>query len=136
MLRKSRITFVASLAAVVLGAAPALALSAEPESAAGEFAASLSDHPGETRAVDLRGEAATSSADRPTAPPSAAVDLRGEAARGPFAQPVVVEVGDPVSGGFDWTAAIIGLGAGLALAVLVGVGVTGGRRRHGGPTTA
>ena len=39
-----------------------------------------------------------------------------------------LEVTKPAGGGFDWTAAIIGMGAGLALAVLAGVGVAGGRR--------
>jgi hypothetical protein len=46
----------------------------------------------------------------------------------------VVEVTDPAGAGFDWTAAIIGMGAGLALAVLAGVGVAGGRRRHVRPS--
>ena len=36
---------------------------------------------------------------------------------------------NPDGGGFDWTAAIIGMAGGLALAVLAGVGVAGSRRR-------
>jgi len=64
-------------------------------------------------------------------------DQRSPDARDPLggqgvAQPVVVEVTDPDGGGFDWTAAIIGLAGGLALAVLAGVGVAGSRRH---PTT-
>ncbi len=84
---------------------------------------------------DLRGENAASHS--VTAP--ATGDLRGESAASqsvtgtgvgaPSAPPVVVEVTKPVSGGFDWTAAIIGMSAGLALAVLAGVGVAGGRHR-------
>lgn len=45
------------------------------------------------------------------------------------AQPVVVGVAHPDGGGFDWTAAIIGMAAGLALTVRAGVAVAGSRRR-------
>jgi len=62
-------------------------------------------------------------------------DFRTEAAVEPFAGPVVVEAGNPVSTGLDWTAVIIGLAGGLAIAVLAGVGVAGGRRRHAQPRT-
>ena len=48
---------------------------------------------------------------------------------------MVVEVGNPVSTGFDWTAAIIGLAGGLAITVLAGVGVAWLRRRHTQPHT-
>ncbi len=66
---------------------------------------------------DRRGESAASQS------------VTGTGVGAPSAPPVVVEVTKPVSGGFDWTAAIIGMSAGLALAVLAGVGVAGGRHR-------
>ena len=109
MLTKSRITLAAALATLALGASPALAVA--QTDARGEYAASLS----ETKpSADLR----TADAREP-------VGGGGQTA----AQPVVVEIDDGVSSGFDWTAAIIGMGAGLALAVLAVVGVAGGRRR-------
>ncbi len=110
MLSKSRITLAAALAAAALGLSPSLALATPADSMdrRGEHAAALSDSPG--------------------------VDLRTEAAVEPFAAPVVVEVEDPVSTGFDWVAAVIGLAGGVAIAVLAGVGVgVGRRRRHAQP---
>ena len=76
--------------------------------------------------ADARGEFAAS---EPKTTPALASDQRTPDAREPFVRPVVVEIGDPAPGGFDWPAAIIGLAGGLALAVLAGVGVAGARRR-------
>jgi hypothetical protein len=120
MLSKTRQTIAVALAAAILGVSPALAVSATGD-LRGENAASLS-----ATGHDLRGENAAGLSES-VAPP--ADDRRGPDAREPNAQPVVVEVTQPAGGGFDWTAAIIGMGAGLALAVLAGVGVAGGRRR-------
>ena len=69
---------------------------------------------------------------RPATPDGSGVDRRTPDAVEPFVRPVVVEVGDPVTPGFDWVAAIIGLAGGLGLAVLAGAAVSGGRRRHPG----
>jgi hypothetical protein len=107
MLAKSRLTLAVALAITALGGAPALAYT-----------------------TDARGEHAASLSDRPVGPESAQADQRSPDAAEPFVRPVVVEVDDPISAGFDWTAAIVGMGAGLALAVLAGVGVSGGRRRR------
>jgi hypothetical protein len=117
MLTKSRTTLAVALATAALGASPALATAADtaPLDARGEHAASLSVTP---PGSDLRS-------------PDAREPVGGETS----APPVVVELSDPAVAGFDWTAAIIGMGAGLALAVLAGVGVSGGRRRHAGPST-
>ncbi len=88
-------------------------------------------HASTVTAPDARGEHAASLADRP-----AVADLRTPDAVDPFVRPVVVEVsGEPAAPDFDWTAAIIGLAAGLAFAVLAGVAVSGGRRRHNRPRT-
>lgn len=109
MLTKSRLILATALAAMAFVVPPALAAPGSTiDDARGEHAASLSN-------------GAVSS--------SAWSDPRSPDARDPFVRPVVVEVDEPVSAGFDWTAAIIGLGAGLALAVLAGVGVAGARRR-------
>lgn len=147
----TRSTLAVALAATTLGASPALAISADDdlrgENAAaqslpvaatgsdlrGEHAAGQAGAPAATGS-DLRGEHAIAATDIATSP---ANDRRSPDARVPVggsvgAQPVVVEVTDPTGSGFDWVAAIIGMGAGLALAVLAGVGVAGGRRR---PTT-
>jgi hypothetical protein len=117
MLSKSRITLAVALSTAAFGTSPALAMAADsaPLDARGEHAASLSATP---PGSDLR-------------TPDARVPIGGETS----ASPVVVELSEPAVAGFDWTAAIIGMGAGLALAVLAGVGVSGGRRRHAGPST-
>jgi hypothetical protein len=115
MLTKSRITLATALATVALGTPPALATPSEP--------------------ADFRGEHAASLSDRPAVSDSPAGDHRTPDAVEPFVRPVVVEIDEAVPAGFDWTAAIIGMGAGLALAVLAGVGVAGGRRRHARPST-
>jgi hypothetical protein len=47
---------------------------------------------------------------------------------------VVVEVGEPVSGGFDATSALAGLAGGLAFALLAGVAVAAARRRQVRPS--
>jgi hypothetical protein len=124
-----------------------------PQDARGEHAASLAD-PGQAdmhastakgtdvaapdqqastvTTQDVRGENAASLADDP----AATVDLRTPDAAEPFTRPVVVEVdGEPSSPGFDWTAAIIGLAAGLAFAVLAGTAVSGSRRYRSRPRT-
>src|SRR5215204_6400455 len=69
---------------------------------------------------DARGEHAASLSGTTAAPDSPTGDRRTPDAVEPFVRPVVVEVGDPVTPGFDWVAAIIGLAGGLAFAVLAG----------------
>ena len=133
MFSSTRSTLAIAFAATILGASPALAMPADD--LRGENAASRSatlTQPGTHS--DLRGENAIGVSD-PGTPP--ADDQRSPDAREPVggqgvAQPFVVEVTSPDGGGFDWTAAIIGMAGGLALAVLAGVGVAGSRRR---PTT-
>lgn len=116
MLTKSRITLATALATVALGAPSALAAPVDP--------------------VDLRGEHAASLSETKPAADHRSPDAREPTGGGQTAaSPVVIEVEEAVPAGFDWTAAIIGMGAGLALAVLAGVGVTGGRRRHAGAST-
>lgn len=133
MFSSTRNTLAIAFAATILGASPALAM--PPGDVRGENAAArsaiLTQPEGPS---DLRGENAIGASDAVTLP---ADDQRSPDAREPFggqgvAQPVVIEVTDPDGGGFDWTAAIIGLAGGLALAVLAGVGVAGSRRH---PTT-
>ena len=135
MFGNTRSTLAIAFAAMILGASPALAAPGGDD-LRGENAAALSEHAVAQTATgaDLRGENAIGVAD-PGTPP--ADDQRSPDAREPVggqgvAQPVVVEVTDPAGSGFDWTAAIIGMAGGLALAVLAGVGVAGSRRR---PTT-
>jgi hypothetical protein len=129
MFSSTRSTLAIAFAATILGASPALAASGGDD-LRGENAAAQSailTQPGHNS--DLRGENAIG-ASEPGTPP--ADDQRSPDAREPvgaLAQPVVVEVTDPHGSGFDWTAAIIGMAGGLALAVLAGVGVAGGRRR-------
>ena len=133
MFSNTRSTLAIAIAATILGASPALAMPADDlrgENAAA-LSATLTQPVGHS---DLRGENAIGVSD-PGTPP--ADDQRSPDAREPVggqgvAQPVVVEVTDPAGSGFDWTAAIIGMAGGLALAVLAGVGVAGNRRR---PTT-
>ena len=142
MLSKSRITLAAVLATAALGSSASLALAAGPEDLRSEYAAALADSPVDsTLPAGAQGEYAASLSDgtpvseSPSSPDSRKGDFRGEAAVEPSARPVVVEVGNPVSTGFDWTAAIIGLAGGLAIAVLAGVGVAWQRRRHAQPRT-
>lgn len=128
MLTKSRLIVVTALVTAALGAPPAFAGPIDPADARQQdMHASTVQRPDRSTA-DARGEHAASLSQA-----SPQDDQRTPDTRVPVtAQPVVVEVSDPVNAGFDWTAAIIGLGAGLALAVLAGVGVAGSRRR---PTT-
>ncbi len=133
MLSKSRITLAAVLATAALGSSSSLALAADSQDLRGEHAAALADGPAVSTSV--QGEYAASLSDGTAVSDSPTGDFRSEAAVEPFAGPVVVEVGNPVSTGFDWSAAIIGLAGGLAIAVLAGVGVAGGRRRHAQPRT-
>jgi hypothetical protein len=90
--------------------------------------------------ADVRGEnAASAPATATIADGTQIADARGEHAVAlasteplgtePPTQPVV-NVGEPIADGFDWTDAIIGLGAGLVLAALLGAGVAGGRRHY------
>jgi hypothetical protein len=131
MLTKSRTTLAAALAVAAIGAAPA---HATPTDARGEHAASLSQSTATGQGTaDARGEH-SASLSRTTATP--APDQRSPDAREPFVRPVVVEVGAPESGGFDWTAAIAGLAGGLAFAILASVGVAGARRRQVGPSVS
>jgi hypothetical protein len=135
MLTKSRLTLATTLVTVALGASPALAMPAGPDAADARQQDMYASTVERNSTHDARGEHAASLSDTPAASESPRVDLRDAAAREPFVQPVVVEVDEPISTGFDWTAAIIGIGAGLALAVLAGVGVAGSRRRHARPRT-
>jgi hypothetical protein len=141
MLTKSRLAVVTALAVAALGAPPAIAMPSEPagtDPRQQDMHASTVEVAGgqqDSSTQDARGEHAAALAERSAGSDGARVDLRGDAAREPFVQPVVVEVDEPASVGFDWQAAIIGLGAGLALAVLAGVGVAGGRRRQAGART-
>jgi hypothetical protein len=134
MFSSTRSTLAIAFAATILGAAPALAVPAGDD-LRGENTATRSATLIQPRGnSDLRGENALGVSDLGTPP---ADDQRSPDAREPVggqgvAQPVAVEVIDPDGSGFDWVAAIIGLAAGLALAVLAGVGVAGSRRR---PTT-
>ena len=156
MFSNTRSTLAIAFAATILGASPALAVPGGDD-LRGENSAALSEHAVSRPATgsDLRGEDAASRSAALTVP-RVHSDVRGENAigvtdtvappaddqRSPdarepvggqgVAQPVVVEVTDPDGGGFDWTAAIIGMVAGLALTVLAGVAVAGSRRR---PTT-
>jgi hypothetical protein len=125
MLTKSRTTLAAALAVAALGAGPAQAM---PIDARGEHAASLSQT---QSSGDVRGEHAASLSQGSS---EVAQDQRTADARDQFVRPVVVEVGTPDSGGFDWTAAIAGLAGGLAFAILAGIGVTGARRRQPRPS--
>ena len=118
MLSTTRQVIAVALAAVAITTAPAFAASGTSTDARGEYAASLT-HP-RAGVNDARGEYSASA-------PTSAVPVSA-----PAAAPVVVEVTRPP--GFDWTAAIIGMGSGLALAVLAGVGVTGIRHRPFGPS--
>jgi len=126
MLTKSRLTVATALAAAAIGAQPAYAGPVDPvDPRQQDMHASTVTRPDHSTA-DARGEHAVELSQQA----SPQDDRRSPDARAPIApQPVVVEVDDPASPGFDWTAAIIGLGAGLALAVLAGVGVAGSRRR-------
>jgi hypothetical protein len=131
MLNNTRSTLAIVIAATILGASPALAMPGGDDDLRGENAAARSatlTQPGSHS--DLRAENAIGVTD-PVTPP--ADDQRSPDAREPVgghgvAQPVVLEVSNPVGGGFDWTAAIIGMAAGLGLTVLVGAAVTGIRR--------
>jgi len=127
MLTKSRLTLATALVAAALGSQPAFASPVDPtDPRQQDMHASTVHRPEAT--TDARGEHAASLSQT-----SRQGDQRSPDSRVPVtSQPVVVEVSDPVGDGFDWTAAIIGLGAGLALAVLAGIGVNGARRR---PTT-
>lgn len=157
MLSNTRSTLAIAFAATILGASPALAMPAIDGDLRGGNAAALPEHAVSRPATgaDLRGENAAARSATLTQP-GIHSDLRGENAIGVMdtgtppaddqrspdtrepvgghgvAQPVVVEVTDPDGSGFDWTAAIIGMAGGLALAVLAGVSVAGSRRR---PTT-
>lgn len=134
MFSNTRSTLAIAFAATILGASPALA-GPGGDDLRGENAASRSATltlPGTHS--ELRGENAIGASD-PGTPP--ADDQRSADAREPVggqgvAPPVVVEVTNPDGGGFDWTAAIIGVAGGLALTVLAGVAIAGSRRR---PTT-
>jgi hypothetical protein len=139
MLEQSRLTLATALAIAALGASPALAAPIDPvASGTGEAVASQ-----DRGALDARGENAASGSDYahggthyPVAPASSAGDQRTPDAVEPFVRPVPVETGEPASPGFDCTSSIIGAAAGLALAVLAGGAVGGGRLRHGRAGTA
>jgi hypothetical protein len=105
--------------------------------ARGEHATSMADAPSGADArgehvasiADARGEHAAATSENRAAADGGG-DQRSPDAVEPFVRPVVVETGDPSSPGFDWTSAIIGIAGGLALAVLAGAAVGGGRPRR------
>jgi hypothetical protein len=144
MLTKSRIAVAAGLAALALGAPPALAMPAGPPTAGKtsdprqlDMHASTVERAGKQQdrgTADARGEYAASLSEDRADSGVPALDARGEFAREPIVPPVVVEVDDPVSGGFDWTAGIIGLAGGIAVSVLAGAAVAGSRRRSFRPS--
>jgi hypothetical protein len=130
MLTRSHLTIATALAIAALAAPAATAMPADP---AGGDPRQADTHASTVTPQDARGEHAASLADEP----AATVDLRSPDAVEPFTRPVVVEVdGEPVSPGFDWTSAIVGLAGGLAFAVLAGAAVSGGRRLRSRPHTA
>jgi len=141
MLEQSRLTLATALAIAALGASPALAAPTDPvATSTGEGVASQ-----HRSSLDARGENAASGSDYahggthyPVAPASGAGagDRRTPDAVEPFVRPLPVATAEPASPGFDWTSAIIGAAAGLALAVLAGGAVGGGRVRHGRAGTA
>ena len=87
-----------------------------------------------TLAPDLRSPDAQAASER-IAPATVAPDQRTPDAReaGAPAQPVVVAVDAPVTTGFDWTAAVIGAGGALAIAMIAGAGIALLRRRSPHP---
>ena len=121
MLTKSRTTLAAALAVVAFGAVPAQGMPIDRAQQL-DMHASTVEQP-----ADARGEHAAAQSDVVS---TTAQDHRTADAREPFVRPVVVEVGEPVSDGFDWTAGIAGLAGGLALALLASIGVSGARRRQ------
>jgi hypothetical protein len=126
MLTKSHLTLATALAIAAL-AATAMPAAGDPW--ASERHADMSADT--VTPPDARGEYAADLADED----AAASDRRTPDAVEQFTRPVVVEVGEPGSPGFDWTAAIIGVAGGLAFAVLASVAVSGGRRRRSRPRT-
>lgn len=128
MRRTASRTFALALAACA--AAPASAMVDRGPVSTSSLAGTTSADTTAAGSGDARGEHAASLSDRRDRSPSGVwANLSTPDAREPFVRPVVVEVSDPAPVGFDWTAAILGTGAGLALAVLAGVGVNGRRRR-------
>jgi hypothetical protein len=141
MLTKSRYTVATALAVAAIAAPAATAMPTDQPAGQnlpafptpGDPRADLRQadmHASTVTTRDARGEHAASLSGLPDG-----ADLRTPDAVEPFERPVVVEVGEPASPGFDWTAAIIGIAGGLALAVLAAAAVSGGRRRHGRPST-
>jgi hypothetical protein len=125
MLTKSRITFATALAVAAIGTSPALAIAdwnvqGSPPNDGRENPTSPIGAGSESSTPDARGEYSASLSE---SAPATAPDLRTADAQEPFVRPVVVEIGDPAPGGFDWPAAIIGLAGGLGLNVVAeGVG--------------
>ena len=111
MLTTQRRTIAATIAALAFAAPSALA------------------SPADLRTPDARdaGQRAEPSA---LAPDQRSPDARDSGAQ---AQPVIVEVDAPVATGFDWTAAVIGAGGALAIAVISGAGIALMRRRSPEP---
>jgi hypothetical protein len=139
MLTNSRLTIATAFAVAVIAAPAATAMPAEPQNLPAHTTPAdprqADMHASTVIGPDARGEHAASLADDLAAPDDRTGDQRTPDAVEQFVRPVVVEVGDPVSPGFDWTAAIIGIAGGLAFAVLAGAAVTGGRRRRTGAST-
>jgi hypothetical protein len=133
MLTKSRSTLATALTVAAIGAVPAPAIAdwnvqGSPPHDGGQSAVSPSGSISDARGENAASQSQTSGAVAP--------DQRTADAREPFVRPVVVEIGDPAPGGFDWTAGIVGIAGGLAIAVLAGVGVAGARRRPVRPTVS
>jgi hypothetical protein len=115
-----------------VAAPPALALPAYPSAAPTRDLATGTGPL--TLAPDQRSPDARAPGER-IALATVASDQRTPDAReaGAPAQPVVVAVDAPVTTGFDWTAAVIGAGSTLAIAMIAGAGVALMRRRSPHP---
>jgi hypothetical protein len=138
MRSKKRLTIATAVAVAALAAAPPLAIAdwnvegSPPNDVSGNATSQPGTGAGsDSSASDVRGEhaASLSQTSSGTAP-----DQRSPDARDQFVRPVVVEVGEPVADGFDWTSALAGVAGGLALALLAGVAVAAARRRQVRPS--
>ena len=122
----------ATFTTVALVAAPALALPSYSSAAPTRDLASSTGPL--TLAPDQRSPDARTPNER-IALATVASDQRTPDAReaGAPAQPVIVAVDAPVTTGFDWTAAVIGVGGTLAIAMIAGAGIALMRRRSPHP---
>jgi hypothetical protein len=117
MLTRTRRIITAALAVAAIGAQPAFAMPYEP-TGGGSSIAPMGEHAASLNGIEPRD----------LAPQSEPRDLRTDAARDPV-QPVVVEVEEQLTAGFDWSAAGIGAAGGLALVLIGGAAVMFARHR-------